>query len=256
MQAKVLYLDIETKPVEAYVWGLWKQNIGLNMIKHDWTILSISWMWEHELATYYMDVRHQKDLHDDTDICRTLWELLDEADFVVAQNGVKFDLRKIRARLLIKGFQPPSPFKMIDTLLIAKREFGFTSNKLEYMSETFTDSPKLKHQKFAGFELWKQCILRNEEAWHEMEEYNRQDVVALRKVYLKLRPWDTRHPNLNTDGGHLCPKCSGRTIRQGTVSTASGLLYQKWQCKSCGGWSRSRVSDTDKRTRRELLTSQ
>src|SRR5690606_10806763 len=32
VSARILTLDIETRPHEAYVWGLWKQNIGVTQL--------------------------------------------------------------------------------------------------------------------------------------------------------------------------------------------------------------------------------
>jgi hypothetical protein len=36
---KVLIYDIETAPILGYVWRLWDQNIGLNMIEQDWHVI-------------------------------------------------------------------------------------------------------------------------------------------------------------------------------------------------------------------------
>ena len=33
---KILILDIETAPLRAFVWKLWKQNIGINQIISEW----------------------------------------------------------------------------------------------------------------------------------------------------------------------------------------------------------------------------
>jgi len=37
---KIVVLDIETSPIVAYVWSLFKVNIGLNQIVTEWSILS------------------------------------------------------------------------------------------------------------------------------------------------------------------------------------------------------------------------
>ena len=50
-------------------------------------------------------------------------------------NDIRFDVPKLKARMIIKGFKPFSSFKQIDTCVIAKKTFGFTSNKLEYMTD-------------------------------------------------------------------------------------------------------------------------
>ncbi len=42
---KVLVFDIETKPLLGYVWSIWEQNVSLNMINTDWSVLSWSAKW-------------------------------------------------------------------------------------------------------------------------------------------------------------------------------------------------------------------
>jgi hypothetical protein len=135
---------------------------------------------------------------DDTHLLRSLWDLLNEADFVVTQNGRKFDIKKINARLIMKGFIKPSTFRQIDTLEIAKRQFGFTSRKLEYMTEKLCSmNVKSKHKKFPGFELWAECLKDNTEAWEEMEEYNKGDVLSLEELYILFISWDNTLPNFD-----------------------------------------------------------
>lgn len=252
---KVLILDIETAPMMAYVWRMWKENVGVEQIAGDWHLLSFAAKWVGEPGVIYQDQRNAENVEDDAPLLITLWELLDEADVVVAHNGRKFDIPKIRARMVLSGMIPYSPCKVVDTLDIAKREFAFSSNKLAYLSERLSRATKLDHGKFPGFKLWKECLAGNPEAWQEMEDYNVVDVLALEEVYLTLRAWDTRHPRINHEA-HSCPKCGGATQRRGTVRTAAGLEYARYRCNDCGGWSRATTSVTPKEDRRTRLVSQ
>lgn len=260
---RILHLDIETAPLQSYHWGLWQQNIGLNMIVNEWSVLSYCAWWESDSGDVskvkYNDVRNQDNFHDDSILLSELWELLNDADFVVAQNGRRFDLKKIRARMILNGFPPFSPVKVIDTLEIAKGVFGFTSNKLEWMSTYLGRVKKRKHEKFPGFELWKECLLGNVEAWEEMRLYNIDDVVSLREVWLELRPWADKHPNLAAyypDEQMRCGKCgSAELSKAGTTFTDVGE-YARYCCDNCGGFSRSRYTLNTIGKRRNLLTSQ
>ena len=84
---KVLLLDIETSPLVSFTWGLFDQNIGLNQIKDDWSVLSWAAKWYGEKKMMYQDVRHQKNKRDDKAMLAGIWHLLDEADIVVGQNS-------------------------------------------------------------------------------------------------------------------------------------------------------------------------
>src|ERR1700676_2950804 len=88
---KTLVLDIETAPMTAYVWGLKDQNIGINQIKQDWSVLAWAAKWLGEKKIQYRDVSCNKDLFYDRNILEPLWKLLDEANVVITQYGSGFD---------------------------------------------------------------------------------------------------------------------------------------------------------------------
>ena len=52
---KILTLDIESSPIEAYVWGIWDQNVGIDFIKTDWTILAYAAKFLDERKVHYGD---------------------------------------------------------------------------------------------------------------------------------------------------------------------------------------------------------
>lgn len=254
---RIVTIDIETAPITGYVWGLFDQNVGLNQIKADWAILSVSWKYLGDPKVHYVDNRG--DPMNDAAVTSIIWQILDGADIIIGQNVQKFDVRKINARFLHYGFLPPSPYKVIDTMRQAKRVAMFTSNKLEYLSAELTDVPKSKHKDFPGFELWLGVLADNPKAWNAMQEYNEVDVMATEKVYLRLRPWDKQHPSLaqyhEDTGMENCPRCNSTELtKQGFKVTTAGR-YQQYKCSGCGGWSTSRFTQNTQEQRRRLLTS-
>lgn len=255
---RALVIDIESAPVEAYVWGLWDQNIGLDFIKTDWTILSFAAQWLGEKKIIYSDTggRGVSKVRDDKGVVGEIRELLDEAELVIAQNGKGFDVRKINARLITHGYGPPSPYHVVDTMLVAKKHFAFTSQKLAYTSKLLTDSPKSEHKKFPGFELWVECLKDNPLAWAEMKKYNKQDIVSTAKVYYRLRPWMDQHPNVAKPSEiPCCPKCGSDRMKRNTGPriTATGQRYPRFQCMNCGGWSRGKMLLLPLKTRKQML---
>lgn len=256
-EAKVLILDIETSPILAHVWRIWDENIGLDQIEEEWNLLSYCAKWLGAKELMYEDTggRGPKRARDDRNICKHLWKLLDDADIVVAQNGAKFDIRKINARLIVHGFGPYSPIRVVDTLLVAKRHFGFTSNKLAWMSKYLTRTQKEQHKDFPGFELWTECLKDNPKAWAEMRKYNQKDVIACEELYLKLRPWITGHPNVAayTSSGNSCPKCGSKSLQRRGVAVLQQGRYQRYHCRSCGGWSRGKSPLIPLNERRKLM---
>ena len=242
---KILTLDIETAPIQAGVWGLWQQNVGLNMIENDWYILSWCAKWYHETEVMYMDKRDSWNTEDDKDILIAIHKLLDEADIIITQNGKKFDEKKLNARFVLNGMKPPSKCRHIDTCLVARRHFGFTSNKLEYMTDKLCKTyKKLKHGRFPGFELWKECLSGNMEAWQEMEEYNIHDVLSLEELYDILRPWMNNHPNVNVyyDDNKFRCSCGSEELEHSGYAYTNLSKFDRFTCQDCGTEVRGRVN--------------
>lgn len=254
---KVLILDIETSPNIAYVWRFWKENVGAKQVLENGRMLSFAAKWLGSDTVFYQDTRS----HDEEVMLKVLFKLLDEADVVVAHNGNKFDLPHIHGRGLVHGLKPPSPYKTVDTRLIAAKEFNFPSNSLEYLATVLNlKNRKDGHKKYPGFELWLGVLANVLDAWDEMREYNIQDVLVLEELYLLMRPYMRSHPNLavyneEPDGKCHCPKCSSTDIQwRGYAHTSVGR-YRRFQCNDCGGWGRTRFSEYPKEERANLAVN-
>ena len=258
---RVLTVDIESVPIEAYTWGIWDVNVGLEQIKTDWSILSYAAKWLDSPEIYYADTmgRGPKKVRDDKPLMRGLWELLDKADIVVGQNINSFDIKKINARLITHGFGPYSPVRTVDTMRVAKKHFSFTSNKLAFLSQNLTDAKKSEHRAFPGFSLWLECLADNPKARKELKKYNIQDVVTTEQLYKKQLPWISGHPNLATYSMRedvTCPKCASPKLQARGFATTQTGKFQRLQCQACGGWSRAKLNLTSKDKRSALLVSQ
>ena len=246
---KILFYDIETAPNLGYIWGKYEQNVLA--YDREWYMLCISYRWAHEKTTNVISLRDFPELYeanplDDSQLVWTLWNLLDMADITIAHNGDKFDNKKSNARFITNGMGPPSPYRSIDTLKVARQKFMFNSNTLGDLGQTLGLGAKVAT---GGFELWLGCMRNEDAAWSKMIRYAKQDTVLLEKVYQKLKPWMTNHPNLGmwSDEEHVCPTCGGTHLTKRGVRRTQTLTYQQWQCGQCGGYSRSRASEAGPR---------
>lgn len=239
---RILLVDIETAPVLAHVWKIWDENIGLDQIQSDMHILSFAAKWLGENKIFYEDQSKKRNIEDDKHLLASLWKLMDEADILVVQNGVAFDIPTIKARMIANGMPPPSPFRTVDTLTQAKKNFRFTSNKLEHLANTIgCKIRKDKHKRFPGFELWKECLNGNPKAWQDMKKYNIDDVLTLEEVYLKMRPWIAQHPNIGVyfdSDRPLCPKCGSSHMNVSKHRFTRAGKYIQYVCADCGGYAR------------------
>ena len=134
MIIKTLLLDVETQPDLVYAWSVYEANAI--SVKEHWQLLSFSVEWLHNgkhITKGLCDYKNYKPGCDDYDLVMDLWRLLDEADIVIAHNGMDFDCKAIKARFIAHGLKPPSPYRIVDTKREMKKVARFSSNKLDWI---------------------------------------------------------------------------------------------------------------------------
>jgi DNA polymerase elongation subunit (family B) len=252
---KILIFDIETSPMLSYHWGHWQQNIGLNQVVQNSIMItwSAKWLYSTKVMSDKVTVDEIAVL-DDARICKSLYDLVDEADIVVGHHGDKFDVPMINTRFIINGLPPYSPTNSIDTKKVASKTFRFSSNKLDALAGYFGFGGKIK----TDFDLWRGCMEGNQASLDNMETYNIQDVKVLEEVYLKMRPYIKSHPNVGLyleSDEPVCAACGSSDLHiEGKDYYTPTGRYDVYRC-TCGAMSRCRTHNMDKDKRNALLTS-
>lgn len=239
---KTLILDIETFPTQAYTWGLYNQNIGINQIIKPGGPVSWAAKWYGKDEVEYSSLN----MATYEEMMYGIWELLNEADEVVGWNSNSFDLKHLNAAFAVLGFGPPSPYKKVDLMRVVKKNMKFVSNKLDFVSGQFNVGHKLEHE---GFGLWVKCMAGNKKAWKQFEEYNIQDVLLTERMYEKLKGWIGGGVNRsNVANGHVCPECGSTHLNAHGYAFTNTMKYRRYQCMNCGAPSRQRVAEKEDRS--------
>ena len=230
---KILFLDLETTPMQTYTWGLWNQNIAINQIIKSTEVICFGARWYGEKQVIFKSVHHDGKKAMLKEVAR----LMDEADIVIGWNSANFDSKHLKRELLQNKILPPSPYKDLDLMRVVKSQFKFPSNKLDYVAQTLGVGSKVKH---SGFDLWLKCMDGDEAAWKEMKRYQIQDVNLLVDLYQILLPWINNHPSyaIIDNKPNTCVNCGeDKLIARGLAHTNTAS-YQRYVCKSCGKWQR------------------
>lgn len=238
-----MLLDIETAPNLAYVWGVWKQNISMDKIVDNGHVLCWSAKWLDKDGLYYRSQQTGT-----KSMLKQVHGLLDKADVVVHYNGKSFDIPTLNREFLLHDMTPPAPYKQIDLLEVVRDRFNFPINKLDYVAQRLGLGGKVRHP---GFQMWVDCMAGDDEAWENMASYNQQDVALLEKLYEKLRPWVRNHPNHGAfdDRPESCPHCGEEgTLQRRGYAVTRDTKYPRYQCSSCGAWSRGKKAVSKTRT--------
>ena len=252
--AKILLFDIETAPMEVYTWSLYPKFIPHEMVIHDWSMLSWSAKWLFSDTIMSQCVTSKEAVNrTDLSVLRGIWELLNTADIVIAHNGVKFDVKKLNTKFVLNDMSPPMSYRVIDTLDVARRNFSFASNSLDYLVRAMSDSGKMDT---GGFDLWKRCMKGDPAALEKMVDYNRHDVAIMEEVYLQVRPWIRSHPNvglyIDTDDT-VCTNCGNTDLQWGGYYYTPAGKYASFRCSNCGAIGRSRFSALGKEEKKKLV---
>lgn len=246
---KILILDIETAPMKAYVWKRWRENIYLDQTISEWYLLSWAGKWLGDKDAFGR-VLTAPEISEENDsrILIDLHKTLQEADIVIAHNANRFDIPKLNTRFLLLDMPPTTPYRVIDTYEVVKKQFGFSSNSLDALATFFGFDNKDPHD----FELWKQCLEGSSEALVRLFNYNKKDVEILEKVYLKLRPWIKNHPNIEVISNNnkpICPHCGSEFITEvkNKVYNTQHYKYPVFSCYRCGAVFRSKERVSNKK---------
>lgn len=231
---KILLWDIETAPLVVTSWALFKPYLSHENILEGTTLISAAWKEYGKGAVHTASIKPSSP-RDDKALARKLRDALAKADVLVAHNGDRFDLKILNARLVYYGLDPLPPIRTIDTLKVARKLFRFDSNRLDYLGDFLGVGRKLH----TDYGLWLKILLKaDRKALAQMVTYNQQDVKLLEKVYKKLRPYMTDHPNHRLCDGEVCPICgTGGSLQKRGFRLTRLSRSQVYQCQECGGWS-------------------
>ena len=179
--------------------------------------------------------------------------LLDEADVVVGFNSRGFDIKWVNSEFAVEGMKPPSPYKQIDLMVEAKRNFRFISRKLDYLADRLLDDKKLDYNMA---KMWAKVDNPNtseadrKREWDAMARYAKKDTALLEPLLEELLPWIRMpHPARSTNEVDCCIACGSENIQtRGQALTLSGAYTRMW-CPDCGKWQRGTKRETHGTTR-------
>lgn len=230
--SKILFFDIETSPNVVYTWSLGRKiNISAESLIEERKIICICFKYLGDDNVY--SLTWDKD-QNDKDMVEAFLEELNSCDVAIGHNGDNFDVKWVKTRALVHGLNPSNLLKTVDTLKLARQNFKFNSNRLDYIGKYLELGGK---KDAGGFDTWKGVLAGDKQSLETMVDYCAGDVELLERVYLKMLPHVKNisyHAGmLNGNGKRACDKCGGDNfINYGKLHSKTGT-YQKLKCNSC-----------------------
>lgn len=252
---RIILYDIETTHNLVATFQLKNQDwINPDNIIRERYVVCAAWKVLGEKEVHAVSVLdnpklYKKNPHDDLHVISELHKVLSEADVIIAHNGDSYDIKFTEGRMLIQGLDPLPPITKIDTLKAARDRFLLNANNLNYLGQILKVGKKTPTT--PG--LWLRVLNGDKAAIREMVRYNKQDVVLLEKVFLKLQPYIANHVNRHLFGETGCPRCGSHKIQSRGVHRAVTQTYNRFQCQACGGWFRALRADRTKSVKTRVL---
>lgn len=185
---RVLYLDIETLPMQTEVYQRKQYGNYLNTrMRNQVTMACWAARWLDSPTTYdFLNVKEMRGL-DDSRIAESLTELVNQADLVVGHNVDAFDLAQLRTRAIIGNTTAPKSVDTYDTLKVARTHFTFEGNSLRTLCHLLGLPNKGQPP-----DDWARSIMvfHDRYVMQEVVAYCKGDVDILPAVHERLRKYD------------------------------------------------------------------
>ena len=241
-EPKILLYDLEVSRDVVEGYGNKYEFRVVKTIRHQ-ELMCYAYKWLGTNKTVFVS-RH--DFKTYKEFVESLWEVLNEADIVIAHNANKFD-NKMSNRFFVKeNLRPVSPYRSIDTLQVARSNFKFQSNGLNDLGE-YLGLGKKEKITYADLEEDFMSDNPSRKTVSAMKKYNIQDITLLEAIYLRLLPYIKNHPNISVISQRVdtCPRCGGNHLQARGQAISNTAIYKRFQCIDCGGWTRLRLQDKE-----------
>lgn len=238
---KILFWDIETTPLKAYIWRLGDQVVRHDQLTSDgfmYDIICITYCWNDGRPAQHFDWGYKE--QNSKNMIEQFDALITQADIVIGKNNKSFDDRHLNTQRLLHELPPLVGWgKKSDDLQVQMKKFfgkALPSQSLDYISKLLGVGGKIK----MGLSDWVDIVeKKNIDSFHKMIEYGKKDVEDTRAIWERVvnhiepkfsaKPKD---PKLDME----CPKCNSKRLQsRGVMATIQGSK-QRYQCQDCGSW--------------------
>lgn len=237
---KILFYDIETTPLQAWLWGLGEQHVRHGQLVKGskmFNIICITYCWNDEKKAKVIHWDYDK--QDSKPMIEEFGRIIEQADITIGKNNRRFDDKRINTmRLLYNMEGMPQWLKSTDDLETQmRRHFAMPSYSLDYASDLFGLGGKIKME----FADWINIMEKNPEgkkSFDKMLKYGKKDIEDTRALWNRMSAHFT--PKLNVAAlkdKFVCTSCGSSDIKKNGTIIGGSTVYQMYFCKDHGGYA-------------------
>lgn len=240
---RILFYDIETKPLQAWLWAPGKQFVSHKQLvqQHSrYGIICITYCWNDNKPAQCIDWGYEE--QDTRSVVKQFDEIIKQSDWTIGKNSDKFDTKMINAARMFAGLPGmPEWTKYKDDLEVQmRRYFRLPSQSLDYISSQLGYGGKIKME----FQDWIDIVEKNangQKALAKMIKYGKKDVMDTRALWNKLSEHFDPKFNMSSfiNHGIRCKHadCGSEQLKKNGIRVACKTRYQMYVCLACGRYA-------------------
>lgn len=236
---RILFFDIETTPLLAWVWGLGKQRIyhgQLHKARNMYDIICITYCWNDGKPAKALTWGYKE--QDSGPMINKFDNLVQQADIVIGKNSDRFDIKHINTQRMLAGLPGMPNWSMYsdDLEKQLRRHFAVPSQSLDYWSELLGLGGKIKMDFQHWIDIVEQTPGKGRKAFNQMVTYGKKDTEDTRALWLKLEKHFTPRHNLNVLSGG-CKICGSDQLKPSRKRHTNNGVYREFYCREHDGYA-------------------
>lgn len=238
-KVRILFYDIETTPLRAWIWHLGEQAVRHNQLDKDYDsygIICIAYKWNDKKPTKVIHWGYSE--QDSEKLIKQFDKIAETADIIIGKNSDRFDVRHINTQRMIAGL-PGLPTWLNNTDDLEKqfrKNFALPSYSLDYLSKALIKS---KGKDKIGLVDWTNIVEKKSRAsYKKMLEYCKNDVEETVKLWNFAKSHFKPKFNMATFYQETrCRICGHTNIKKNGTRIRGKTTYQMFYCNEHGGYA-------------------
>ena len=236
---KILFYDIETTPIKAWIWRVGEQVIHHNQLDDDFNstgIICIGYKWNDKRPARVIGWGYNE--QNTKKVVEQFDKIASQADIVIGKNSDKFDIKHINTQRMIARL-PGLPVYLNNTDDLEaqiRKYFWFPSYSLDYLSKALL---KNKGKIRMGFGAWTDIVSKkSRESYRKMLRYCKNDVKETYKIWkLTVSHFKPKFNMATFRQDICCRNCGSNNIKRNGVRHRGKTVYQMFYCNNHGGYA-------------------
>lgn len=230
---KILFFDLETKPLQAWLWSPGKQYVGHKQLVKEhsrYGIICVTYCWNDDRPAECIDWGFEE--QDTARLVSEFDQIIKTADHIIGKNNKRFDDKMLNSARMLFDLEPMPEWAATNDDLEQqmRRFFRLPSQSLDYISSQLGLGGKIKME----MQDWIDIVEKNkngQKALEKMIKYGKKDVVDTRTLWNRLERYI--QPKFNKDLG-ACLSCKSFNMQKAGFNYTLNGKQQRYKCRDCG----------------------